>query len=220
MELYAVITGDLINSSKMKNEERDMVLEILKKEFDKLKKEYKLDFRIFRGDSFQTFTSDPENALTIALVIKTLLNKLQKGGGTKKAKGSKPYFNARFAIGLGAAEFLKSSPDESDGEAFRNSGHSLDEMKKKGQQLIIKSPWEEINEEFETECKLLDAITEKWLTASAEVIYLLLKGYKEQEIANNLNISQSAVNQRKKSANWDALEAMLDRYKKIVVNHK
>jgi len=221
VNLFAVITGDLANSSKMKTEERDKILLILKKEFETLKDSYLVDFKIFRGDSFQAFTQIPEEALTISFIIKSLLNKLQRdNGNTKKAKGLKPYFNARMAIGLGSVDFLKENPGESDGEAFRNSGLSLDQMKAKGQQVIIKSPWEEINQEFETECKLLDAITDKWLTASAEVIYLLLMGYKEQEIADILKISQSAVNQRKKSANWEAVDFMLNRYKNIVISRK
>jgi len=59
-------------------------------------------------------------------------------------------------------------------------------------------------------------ISDKWSTASAEVIYYLLKDFKETEIASELGISQSAVNQRKKAAGWNGIDILLARYKKVI----
>ena len=59
---------------------------------------------------------------------------------------------------------------EGDGEAFRNSGPELDTMKKGEQNLIIRTPWTEINEELRTECALLDVIIQRWTKEQAEAI--------------------------------------------------
>ncbi|MDX1762483.1 MAG: helix-turn-helix domain-containing protein, partial [Christiangramia sp.] len=88
--------------------------------------------------------------------------------------------------------------------------------KKENRKLKIKTPITEVNKEFDTSFFLFDTISDKWSTASAEVIYYLLKGFKETEIADELGISQSAVNQRKKAAGWDAIEALLDRYQSVI----
>ena len=59
---------------------------------------------------------------------------------------------------------------EGDGEAFRNSGPELDKMKKREQNLVIRTPWSEINEELGIECALLDALIQRWTKEQAEAI--------------------------------------------------
>ena len=108
---------------------------------------------------------------------------------------------------------------ESNGEAFQFSGRTLDEMKKTGRKMILKTGIEEVNNEFDNVFLLFDTITDKWSSASAEVIYYLLKEMKETEIAETLGISQSAVNQRKKAAGWDAILGLIERYEQVMKQH-
>jgi len=108
---------------------------------------------------------------------------------------------------------------ESNGQAFQFSGRTLDEMKKENRKLQLKTPNENINSEFDTSLLLFDTISDKWSTASAEVIYFLLKNFKETDIAIELGISQSAVNQRKKAAGWDAINSLLSRYESLIKEH-
>ncbi|MCB0475291.1 MAG: hypothetical protein KDC69_06420, partial [Flavobacteriaceae bacterium] len=74
----------------------------------------------------------------------------------------------------------------------------------------------EINDEFDVHFNFLDSIASKWSRESAEVIYYLLKNFKEREIAETLNISQPAINYRKKAANWESIAALLKRYRSVV----
>lgn len=218
--MIAVISADLLGSSAYSTELLDKVISGLHSEFSALKKHHKpaSEFKIFRGDSFQGIVHNPEEALSTALLIKAAINRLHlKDEDSNRAY--KREADLRMAIGIGTYDFKRESILESNGQAFQFSGRTLDEMKKDQRKLRLKTPLEEVNKEFDTSLMLFDVIADKWSTASAEVIYYLLKDFKETEIGNELGISQSAVNQRKKAAGWDAIEVLLQRYKTVINQH-
>jgi DNA-directed RNA polymerase specialized sigma subunit len=62
----------------------------------------------------------------------------------------------------------------------------------------------------------LDALIQKWTLNAAELVLYLLQNKKEEEIAGLLNISQSAVNQRKKNAQWFAVEKLIQYFEKTI----
>ncbi len=206
-----VITGDLIDSTKYEPQELDGILDILNQEFEYLKDIYDANLKIFRGDSFQGVAFDVLAALDIVISIKTAINKI-------KIKNTKisglPDF--RIAIGIGTISLKRASIFESNGEAFQFSGRTLDTMKGDYPRLLLKTADENLNDEFNVSFALLDSVTSKWSNASAEVVHYLLKGFKEVDIASKLNINQSAVNHRKKVANWDSILLLLTRYKDVM----
>jgi DNA-directed RNA polymerase specialized sigma24 family protein len=59
--------------------------------------------------------------------------------------------------------------------------------------LIVKTPWKELNDELSTECALLDAVIERWTKEQAEAIMYQIMGLTQEEIARILKISQPAV---------------------------
>ena len=210
--IYAVLTGDLVGSSRFKIEEqRDEVLSILKDSFNKIESTdvIELPFTIHRGDSFQGVLSRPEDALKAAITIRTSL--------ISTFKGKKGRLDTRIAIGIGRIEYLpKNQVGEGDGEAFRNSGMELDTMKKGERNLVIKTPWHDINEELKTECALLDALIKRWTKEQAEAILYHIEGATQDEIAKKLDIKQSAVSQRLKTGGFRAVHEFLERYKAII----
>ncbi|PTX43183.1 hypothetical protein C8P64_1709 [Christiangramia gaetbulicola] len=218
--MIAVISADLLSSSSYPKELLEKVITTLNREFRSIQQSSEEDsgFRIFRGDSFQGVVYEPSEALNLALLFKTAINRLH----LKDINGNKAFkreADLRMAIGIGTYDFKRESILESNGEAFQFSGRTLDEMKKEHRKLKLKTPDANLNEEFNTSFFLFDTLSDKWSTASAEVIYYLLKGFKETEIADELGISQSAVNQRKKAAGWDAIEVLLNRYQKVISEH-
>ena len=76
--------------------------------------------------------------------------------------------------------------------------------------------WKLQQKEDDLKYFLLDTITDKWSTASAEVVYYLLRDLKEREIAAEIHISQSAVNQRKNASGWEAIAGLLSRYNHVI----
>ncbi len=206
--MKAVISADLIDSTKYEPKVLAIILNTLSEEFTYYEKEINAVFRIFKGDSFQGVIYHPEKALETALSIKTVVNKL-----AVKPKNSSALADFRMAIGIGDIDLERESILESNGTAFQYSGRTLDSMKGEIYRLRIQTPNEEYNDEFNTHFTLLESIMNRWSRASAEVVYYLLKGKKEVEIADIVGINQSAVNHRKKAANWDAISRLLARYR-------
>lgn len=211
--MQAVLTGDLINSTGYKPHELDAILTIINQEFEYLKTEYQSDFKLFRGDSFQGVILDPVLALDVVLTLKTAVNMIQI---TPSRNSS--LLDFRIAIGIGTVNLKRESILESNGEAFQFSGKTLDTMKGEYPRLLLKTSDTDLTDEFNVHFGLLDSVMSKWSSASAEVVYYLHKGYKEKEIAEKLDINQSAVNHRKKVANWDSISLLLKRYKTAITN--
>jgi len=211
--MQAVITGDLIDSTKYSPQELDIILNAINQEFEHFRSVYDTDFKIFRGDSFQGIVMDATIALDLVITLKTTINRIHIQN--KKISGLPDF---RIAIGIGTINLKRESILESNGEAFQFSGKALDSMKGDSR-LLLKTVNDNLNDEFNVHFSLLDSITSKWSLSSAEVVYYLHKGYKEREIAETLGINQSAVNHRKKVANWDSIALLLKRYKLAVSNY-
>ncbi len=211
--MQAVITGDLIDSTKYSPQELDIILNAINQEFEHFRSVYDTDFKIFRGDSFQGIVMDATIALDLVITLKTTINRIRIQN--KKISGLPDF---RIAIGIGTINLKRESILESNGEAFQFSGKALDSMKGDSR-LLLKTVNDNLNDEFNVHFSLLDSITSKWSLSSAEVVYYLHKGYKEREIAETLGINQSAVNHRKKVANWDSIALLLKRYKTAVSNY-
>lgn len=222
-KIYAVLTGDLIGSSRFRIQQREGVLSNLKDSFQEISPEIiESPFVVFRGDSFQGVLTRPEEALKAALIIRASL--------LSKFKGKRTHLDARIAIGIGTIDYLpRDQVGEGDGEAFRNSGPELDRMKKGEQNLVIRTPWAEINEELGIECALFDALIQRWTKEQAEAIayqlpkrvflaqdQVIIQEITQEIIAKFLNISQSALSQRLKTGGYWAVQAFLERFNMII----
>jgi hypothetical protein len=208
MPVYAVITGDIISSSKLSNSQREVLLVQMKKLFNELDADNEnLTIDIFRGDSFQGIQNNIDQALLTTLKIKT---------GLKRSNLLKSGIDVRMALGLGGITLFSKKIQESDGEAFRNSGLLLDKMKNTEQTLVFKSPWDDVNDEMEVHCFTLDAITSRWSPQMAEVVFESLAGLKQVQIADKLGIKQPSVNQRMKLSNLMAVEKVIARFEKLI----
>ncbi len=217
--MAAIISGDLINSSMYAPDDLRSILEILKKEFQQIEKQFSdtaIFFELYRGDSFQGIVEDSSLALAIALQIKSAVNKYSKN---EDAKNASPIADIRISIGLGEVTYIENALAESNGAAFQYSGRTLDTMKSQEMKIALTTKDQDINSEFKVHLKFLDALTDRWSIASAEVVYYLLRNYKEQEIARKVSRSQAAINQRKKAAGWEEIKLLLDRYKQVTKKH-
>lgn len=210
--MVAVLTADLINSTSYNKPFLNEVITTLKIEFESISNEQDAYFSLFRGDSFQGVVKKPETALHIALQIKSAVLKVRD---ISEKKSNIPIADVRIAIGIGEADFNEKTIAESNGEAFQFSGNTLDTMKVENKKISLKTASQQVNDEFEVSLKFLDSLTSKWSVASAEVIYYLLKGMKEQQIANLIGRSQAAINLRKKAAGWEEVQLLLQRFNQV-----
>jgi len=213
--MNAVITADVIDSTKLSSQEENMVINAIYETFGNDSVRTNVDdsnFYIKRGDSIQIELNDASNALRSALLLKAAINKITLKGDGK----TKPLVDVRIAIGIGDISGKRANVNESTGEAYTNSGRTLDSMKKNKRTFSIKTGIEDVDAELDTEFKLLEVIAAGWKVTSAEVLYWILQDLNEIEISSKLGITQSAINQRKKTAGWNGMEALLERFEVII----
>lgn len=165
-------------------------------------------FQMSRGDSYQGVLHNARQALKAALFLRLqLLTNIQ--------------LDVRQAIGIGPTEELVGeSPLESSGTAFVRSGRLLDEMssrKKPHQRIAVDSGDMEFDSEFLSQFELLEAILSDWTEKEGEAILLRMQAWTQTQIADHLSIDQSAVNRRLRSAHWDAITVLLDRWNLAIV---
>ncbi len=214
--MNAIVTADVINSTKLSYDGEELVIKAV---YDTFSNDSTLrtnveesSFTISRGDSIQIELEDVTKALKTALLLKTAINKITLIGDNK----TRPSIDVRIAIGIGEVGAKRTNINESTGEAYTNSGRTLDSMKKNKRTLAIKTNNIKLDSELETEFKLLEVIMSGWKITSAEALYWTLSGLNEVEISEKLQITQSAINQRKKTAGWGGIEPLLERFEELM----
>ena len=209
-KIYAVITGDIVGSSKLKPAERKQLHAALKDTSDKLMEHFKrlvpLQVDIFRGDSWQLLVIDPAQSLRIGLFFRAFLR------GKMKSKR----VDTRISIGVGSIEFM---PEESissgDGEAFRSSGEALESLSRT-HRMTISVPQSLISNDhlaLDVILKLIDALARDWTEKQAHAVSGALLEYTQEKIARTWferEISQQAVAQHLDRAWWNAIEIGLN----------
>lgn len=225
--LYSVINGDIIGSTRLDADQHAFYLTELKNLFDELKKKKKdlgiaKAFEIYRGDSFQGALDKPEVSLKVLLLIRSFIRMTSARYEKKKTRSRKApaslssAFDARLVVGIGKITKLETRLLESDGEAFHRSGRLIDSIKKSGQNIAIETPWENLNQELDVFCGLLDSVVSRWSSPQAEVVYLSLKGLNQTQIAALLKTSIPAVNQRLRTANWHSVYKLIVLFETLI----
>lgn len=188
--MIAIITGDIINSQKS---ETEIWLPKLKDLLGSWS-ETPANWEIYRGDEFQLKCSVDE-VFQKALLLKSLIRSFEN-------------LDVRLAIGIGNEVFLSEKITESNGSAYVNSGRLLTEIKSNGRTLAIQTENEKVNRDLNMLFKWASIDFDNWTAATAEIIHQLLRNseFTQDELAKELNITQSSVSQRLKRANFDLLQ--------------
>ncbi|TAE86095.1 MAG: hypothetical protein EAY81_06010 [Bacteroidetes bacterium] len=224
--MKAVITGDIIQSTKLSIADKKRLIDSIDITLKQWQKDYGLQYELFRGDSFQCLVHNKAHALRVTIMIKTFIKSLNPSepGEMRRVSGKNTSmlfpiwkFDARMAIGIGNIDTVRPTLGKSNGDAFVLSGRTLDELKDKKQSIGIATT-DTYQNELQTEIILLDYIVSRMTALQSEVVCWKLLGYTETDIANALNINQSAVNQRSNAAGWNAINTMIQRFETIYAN--
>ncbi|OYU79292.1 MAG: hypothetical protein CFE23_14690 [Flavobacterium sp. BFFFF1] len=187
--MTAIITGDIINSRKL---DSGFWMEGLKKILN-TKGKNPIDWEIFRGDEFQLEIGNPEDALFAAIEIKTWLKTIR--------------LDARISIGIGEKTFSGKKISESNGPAFIRSGALFETLKKQKLTLAIHTGNADFDEQMNLLFKLGTCLMQGWLPQSAEFVLTAMKnpGYSQEEIGQQLGITQAAVSRRQKRSQFELI---------------
>lgn len=181
MNTYAVLTGDIIGSSRLGPERLDSAMSLLRRlavEFGQVHHESVIGGPgVFRGDSWQLCLQRPALAVTAAVFIRA---------GFKADD-----FDTRIGIGWGAVERLNpESISESIGPAFARSGQALDQL---GKEQSLALP--QFNDPTQTRATdpaldmlevgvgLLDALLARWTQRESVAVYGTLRRLSQEAIA-------------------------------------
>lgn len=191
--MIAVLTGDIINSSKIDINEW---LPLLKKSLSQFG-ETPADWDIYRGDSFQLKINKPEEALQVALTIKASIKTIKD-------------LDIRISIGFGDINHSAKRVTESNGSAFIYSGEKFETLKKDKINLAVKSDRQDFDSDINMFLRLALLIMNHWTENSAEIVSLALQ-YPEKsqaELGELIGIKQNTVSTRLKRSAFEEILAM------------
>ena len=191
-----IVTGDIIGFTKISPAKREQLIRALPDLFQTWVEEPEYA-QIFRGDSFQLLFKKTQEGLRHTLQLRCWFK--------KSTINENIMLDARMAVGVGQISYYGNTVLDSDGEAFHISGRTFDTMEE-GEFLKIVTGDKLLNEQLSIICRLMDVIISSWTRTQAEVIFLALENRTQQQMADELNIAQSAINNRLKLAKWKEIE--------------
>jgi len=201
--VQAVITGDIVNSTLLKQADEKKLAAALTQVFEQQKMEF------FRGDSFQAYIKDPKKALRLALMSRARAISFF-------GEGNSILTDVKISIGLGTVHIPVRTLNTARGEAFILSGRQFDNMTDSDPRLMLAINDPLANEGFQVIADYLNAIFTNMTDKQAEVIFELLKGEVQKTIARKLKKTKSSIHQRLVSGRWPEIEKLLLRYENIV----
>ncbi|MCZ8088548.1 MAG: hypothetical protein O9247_00440 [Rhodobacteraceae bacterium] len=125
--IHAVLTGDLIRSTRLPPQQADAAISAL--EHAARRWQGNLHFTRFRGDGWQILLEQPQSALRIALYMTAALAAADTG------------LTTRLAIGFGTVARLREGDlSGATGTAFTRSGRALDHMPRNTRWAVAGGP--------------------------------------------------------------------------------
>jgi hypothetical protein len=213
-KIYAVLTGDLVKSSKLSSEESHRAVGLLKsatRDFAEIHPGSligKVD--TFRFDSWQLLLGRPGLAFHAAVFLRTVL---------KMESDFRSKLDTRVSIGIGPVEIINEQQvSNSRGPAFTASGKVLDSM---GNRTLAfsaasepESGWQGLKEGV---APLLDCVVKDWTSIESRAVHGAFWGWTQEEAASRWPrpaesekpITRQAVSDSLIRAHWTTVEAVL-----------
>lgn len=220
--IYAVLTGDLVDSAKLDPINLKMVIQSIKEGQSRFDQAYpgamigQVD--IFSGDSWQVLMEHAHLSIRAVLYFRSLV---------KAIEGLKA--DTRIALAWGRIDESNINPErisESTGEAFTISGRALAEMDK-SEYLTMNiaenadQEWQEFMKVLQPTMLLLDVLSGRWTEKQARFIESSLLGAKQKQIASELKVTPPTVNKSLNSAGWhniiEYLESIETSLKRLII---
>ncbi|UXP31622.1 SatD family protein [Reichenbachiella agarivorans] len=197
--MIAVITGDIVNSRKVEPKEW---MPLLKSTLAYYGQEPS-DWEIYRGDSFQLILA-PKEALKAAFHLKASIKQFKS-------------LDLRLSIGIGQREYDAPKITESNGEAFVNSGAGFENLTKR-RTLIIHTPWPAFDQQMNLYIDLTLLTMNNWPASRAQIIKTALEhpDWKQQEIADYLNKTQSTVSESLGKSGYEEILRLEKMYRELI----
>lgn len=203
-----IITADVVGSTKLPIEKRDLLPESLKKLVDELQVISPMCLEIYRGDSFQIVVESYEKTLLIATLLRL--------GLKKKEFAPKLHLDARMSIGIGTVGYESQTVGQSDGEAFVLSGRAFETIGKRRLIANIGNP--AVNAELQILSLVLDELlTDNSPRQSALTFeYITHPDFSQKELAGCLGVKPPVISKTLRAAKAKVISSVLTRIETIL----
>ena len=203
MAIQAVLTGDIVNSTRLTVARGKKLSEVIAGLFSDHR------FEFYRGDSFQAYLRQPDTALQLALLCRSAAIGIAREDKSVMS-------DVRISIGIGSVNTPVRSLKTAQGEAFTLSGRQFDEIAKSNTRLALSSANALANEGLGVIADYINSIFDSMTGKQAEVVFLLLKGDSQQDVAKKLRKTKSTIHQRVSAARWPEIEKLLQQFQHII----
>ena len=228
--IKAVISGDIVASTSLSVDGRELVEDAIKELIEELKEKFDTYTRTIKGDYLECVIPDPSEALRVALAIKSFIKSIpiDETPLYKTNKRVKLFKTHGIRLAIGYGELSRFNPSEGiiDGEAIYLSGRTINEFSTYNKErIVIKNTLffishdNSLNKQVEPLIALLDVLIGKATSKQCKVLYLKLMDNNEEAIASKLEISQSVVNQHSTSIGWNAIEKAVTFFSELIKNN-
>ena len=205
--IKGVITGDLVNSTNIATEWRQTVLDALNVCVTDFLPLTLIKLEMYRGDSFQIVVDKPDYTLTVAIALRAKLK--------ATTPDKQQLWDARLSIGIGDISFESDNIVTSDGEAFRLSGRSFDNIGKK--RLSISTTWSDFDRDIELVTRFADDIITAWTAKQAKVVYQSILFPKlQKDLAGDLGMTRQNFNSHWSSAKGQLILDYVKYFKSLI----
>ncbi len=201
---YAVISGDIVGSSKLSPSARAELPDMMKQASEELRlflaQSVPLGVDIYAGDSWQLLVSEPGDALRAAVFYRASII-----AATEKR------VDTRLVLALGKVDFVPGERvSEGDGEAFRLSGRVLKETTGK-QEMRFAADGTPDSEQWDATFALMDVVVKRWSARQARAVLGALQGWSRAEIAAHGKppIERQGVTRLLDVANWQTIKRVI-----------
>lgn len=214
--LYATISADIVDSTKMTTDDTIRVSKLLTNFLEPMMKVSEGSWgRVVKGDAFECVLKQPHDLLRVALMLKCHVKMFVPE--VPNPEFSK--YGVRIAMAVGELRTSDASLGIIDGDAIYKTGRATEEKRPNVRGTMIYC-----NEEAEAEAvkaivALCDVVINKSTGKQCEVLFNKLCGKDEVEMAAAMGKSRPTVNAHSQKAGWIAIERAVKYFETINFNH-
>ncbi len=213
----AVITGDIVGSSKLKADRRLGLYQVFPTMSSMLQDRWGDAFphaiSNYRGDGWQAVVTSPEKAVEICLFIRTFF----------QFKFQEERLDTRIAIGVGPVNFIPAeNVSAGDGPAYLVSGRLLESMKRERMAVDFSHPIDALMAEaLKNLVVLLDLIVTGWKPSQSQAVFWALHGYNQSETAAKWwpsRVKQPSISKSLNVAGWEQVKSSLTAIEELMAH--
>lgn len=200
--MIAVLTGDIVNSTKLSESEYQLVTQSINGCCEVLKQKFNAKWELYRGDGFQVSVATPEKSMLCAILLKTGLRKIFSDGTP---------IDMTLSIGLGNQTVHSEKLGTSFGSAFVLSGQGLDHTPKGDLTIHIGEEFGVLSDTLSITTRFISHFLSQLSQKQAEVLYYyVLMSYPEQQvIAAQLSTSRQNISKHLSRAGAELIKDYL-----------